>query len=228
MAATRFYWSGTNADINIGGPLTGGNLWESSITAANTTKKLRTATGSTANASNASSVGTGVNPNDVMFYQGISEPLAAQTIAGNVSAVTACRENTSINTNAFGQLGVFVINGSGVLVATLYGGKTAAGAQEFNNPSANNRILPNGTAAVAISSYACSAGDRICMEMGARLETTRSGDTVTMYTGDNNALDLPFANGTDNSLLKNAWLEFDSTLTFATLTAKRTAAYFMG
>ena len=149
MATTRFYLGGVNAAINLGGPLSGGGLWEGSITSANTTKKALTTTGSTANNANATAVGTGVNPNDIMFWQGISEPLAAQTISGNVSGVTACRENTSINTNAFAQMGVFVINGSGVKVATLYAGKTTAGVQEFNNPSANNRIFPTGTAAVA-------------------------------------------------------------------------------
>ena len=80
MATTRFYLGGVNAAINLGGPLSGGGLWEGSITSANTTKKALTTTGSTANNANATAVGTGVNPNDIMFWQGISEPLAAQTI----------------------------------------------------------------------------------------------------------------------------------------------------
>lgn len=224
--ATRFYWSSIAADLNLGGPVSGGGIWESSIGSIGATKKARTVRGATSIAAVSVVVGNGTNPNDVLYWQGISDPLAAQTISGNISGVCCCRENTSINTNAFTQLGAFVVDGSGNRVATLKGQQTTGGT-EFNNPSANNRVFPRGGAA-AVTSYACAAGDRIVLEVGVRLETTRTGDTVTLYIGDAGGSDLPLGDGTSNNLTINPWIEFANTLSFATLTPKRNRAMFLG
>lgn len=225
--ATRLYLSNTAAAINLGGPLSGGGIWEASRSGIASTRKLTaTATSSWAVGAVGATVGTGTNPNDIMWWQGISEPLAAQSITGNFSGTCCCRENTSLSTNAFTQCGVFVIDGSGTRVATLIAGQTSGGT-EFNNPSANNRTFPRNGAA-AVSSYTCSAGDRICVELGIRVLSTRTADTVNLYLGDNGASDLPFGDGTSNNLTINPWVEFANSLTFATLSAKRTSAQIMG
>lgn len=218
--ATRLYLStGHAADISLSRPVAGSALWESNVSALPTTRKLSSSPRSTANNANspygtATVVGSGTNPNDVLWFQGITGPLAAQTISGDFSGV-ACFRESATNTNANTQAGVYVVNAAGTVVATLYGGHTNTGAlQEFNTPSANSRIIPAGSAAVALSSYACADGDRIVVEIGVRLATTRTGDSVYAYLGDPGGGDLPLNNGGSNNLTINPWVEFSNTLTF--------------
>jgi hypothetical protein len=208
--ATRFYLSHTNADINFSGALSGGGLWEQNPFSV-TTKRCGTTKRNTAVAATSGVVGTGTNPNDVLFYQAISDPLAAQTISGTFSGQVLARENTSINTNATSQIGIFVVNAAGTRVATLYGGTTST-SNEFNNPSATNRPLPAQGGSVALTSYDCAGGDRIVIEIGARISSTRTGDTVTMYFGDDGT-DLP--TGTSGGgTTSSPWVELSGNLTF--------------
>lgn len=198
--ATRFYFQLTNADISLPTPLTGGGLWETDPFSV-TTKRMRTTKKGDTVADTSGVVGSGTNPNDVLFYQAISDPLAPQTISGTFSGQVLARENSSFNTNATSQIGIFVVNAAGTRVATLYGGTTST-SNEFNNPSATNRPLPAQGGSVALTSYDCAAGDRIVIEIGARLSTTRTGDTVSMYFGDSGT-DLPTGTsggGTTSSL----------------------------
>lgn len=215
--ATRLYFStGHAADLSLTRPLPGGGIWESNIGSLPTTRKLSLAArGTTNNAAapygTAMTAGNGTNPNDVLLFQGISEPLAAQTISGTVLGVANFRE-TNGAMNAYTNLGVFVVDKDGTRVATLYGGATSGGT-EINNPSANNRNIPRGGSA-AITSYDCAAGDRIVVEVGIRVETTNTTYQIIAFIGDPGGSDLPSGNGTSNNNTINPWIEFSADLQF--------------
>lgn len=205
--ATRFYLSEANASLNLGSQR--GSVWESSPFGV-TTRRLTKTKGSLATGLTTVSgvVGSGTNPNDVLFRQFISEPLAAQTISGTVTAQIRARES-SLNDDANTQLAVFVVNSAGTVVATLHTGFTGGVANEYNNPSLTNRPYPpSGTA--NLTSYDCAAGDRIVVEFGTRMNTTRTTDTIYMEFGIGGVSDLP----TGTSGTGDPWVEFSANLQY--------------
>lgn len=214
-APTRLYLSGTSASFNVGGSVNAsgvGSLWGSKISLANTTKKLvLTADATLAMASNANVVGNGTNPNDIWYYSGMTDVLPnGKTINGNFQGVACCRESAT-NTNAFTQVGVYVVDSGGSLLATLVSAQSTGGT-EFNVPSANTRMFPRTWASApgpAVSSYTTvNATSRIVIECGVRIETTRMADTVYQYLGNDGGSDLPTGDGSSNSLIANPWFEF--------------------
>ena len=52
------------------------------------------------------------------------------------------------------------------------------------------------------------ATSRIVIEVGLRLETTRTADSGYCDLGNDGGSDLPLGDGTDNSTTKNPWFEF--------------------
>lgn len=212
--AQRLYLSGTAAAFNVGGSVNAngvGGIWESKIALANTTQKLTTtATATLAIAANNNVIGNGTNPNDVWYYSGMTDTLpSGKLLNGTVSGVALIRES-STNMNLFVQCGIYVVDSGGSLLATLIAAQTTGGV-EANNPSANNRMFPRGNSGsgVALSSYTTvNSTSRIVIEVGLRLETTRTGDTGYEYIGNDGGSDLPLGDGTDNSTTKNPWFEF--------------------
>lgn len=213
-APTRLYLGGTAAAFNVGGSVNATGLdgmWESKIALANTTKKLvLTADATQAMAANNNVIGNGTNPNDVWYYSGMTDVLPnGKLLNGTVSGVALIRES-STNMNLFVQCGIFVVDSGGSRLATLIAAQTTGGT-EANNPSANNRMFPrgNGGSGVALSSYTTvDATSRIVIEVGLRIESTRTGDTGYEYLGNDGGSDLPLGDGTDNSTTKNPWFEF--------------------
>lgn len=212
--AQRLYLGGTNAAFNVGGSVNAsgvGGIWESKIALANTTKKLvTTADASLAIASNVNVIGNGTNPNDVWYYSGMTDVLPnGKLLNGTVSGVALIRES-STNMNLYVQCGIYVVDSGGSLLATLIAAQTTGGT-EANNPSANNRMFPRGNSGsgVSLTPYTTvDATSRIVIEVGLRLETTRTGDSGYEYIGNDGGSDLPLGDGTDNSTTKNPWFEF--------------------
>lgn len=215
--ATRLYFNtGHAADLSLTRPLPGGGVWETNVTSLPTTRRISTTTRGTAN--NASSpygqnmtIGNGTNPNDILYFQGISGPLAAQTISGTITGV-ACFREANASDNLFAQLAVFVVDKSGARVATLWGGQTSGGT-EFNSPSANTRYLTRASSQT-ITSYDCADGDRIVVEVGVRTESTRTNAGGYAYIGDPGGGDLGASDGGSNNLTLTPWIEFSDTLVF--------------
>jgi hypothetical protein len=214
-APTRLYLSGTAAAFNVGKSVnaTGlGGIWESGISLANTTQKLTlTANATRAIAGNGNVVGSGTNPNDIWYFSAMTDVLPnGKLLNGNFQGTALCRE-TSTSTNAFTQCGVYVVDSGGSLLATLVAAQTTGGT-EYNNPSANNRMFPRTWSSApgpAISSYTTvDATSRIVIEMGTRIETTRTADSVYQYIGNDGATDLPTGDGGSNSTIANPWFEF--------------------
>lgn len=207
--ATRLYFNDSrSAAINIGAAVS--SLWEQNIAGAFTTKKMETSGDGNANANHfTTNLGNGSNPCDICFGQFMSDTLPSGVlISGTITGVIVCREGNTSD-NMFTQLGLYVVDNTGALVHTLLGGANSAGT-ELNSPSANNRYLPR-AGATAITSYTTvNATSRIVAEIGLRTESTRTTCQGYMYFGAGNGTDLPAGDGTDNSLLKNGWIEFSA------------------
>jgi hypothetical protein len=214
-APTRLYLSGTAASFNVGGSVNAsgvGGIWESKIALANTTQKLTlTADGTRAIAANNNVVGSGTDPNDIWYFSAMTDVLPnGKLLNGNFMGTALCRESAT-NTNGYTQCGVYVVSSAGALLATLVAAQSSGGT-EFNNPSANNRMFPRNYSSgsgPAISSYTTvDATSRIVIEMGIRIETTRTSDTLYQYIGNNGGSDLPAGDGASNSTTANPWFEF--------------------
>lgn len=208
--ATRLYLNaGQNAAINIGARVS--TLWEMNIASGiwPTNRLLVTVDGNANTNHNLGNLGTGVNPCDILFGQFMTDVLPSGVlISGTVQGNICCREGNTSD-NLFTQLGLYVVDSSGVLVHTLLGGTTSGGS-EANSPSANNRNLPRG-GSTAITAYTTiNATSRVVAEVGMRTESTRTTAVGYMYFGGGNGTDLPTGNGTDNSLLKSPWIEFSA------------------
>ncbi len=208
--ATRFYFNVTKAaDLALSRPLNG--FWEVNASVLQTTRRLTTTRYGGAVIGPTVTVGNGTNPNDQLWFQGISDPLAAQTISGTLTGVMVVREsNTSANLTT--KVRIYVVNKSGTVVATLYDG--SGQSTEWNSPSANTRGFWDFGSA-SISSYTCSGGDRIVVEIGCRVASTRTADTAYMYLGDQSTTsDLPTGDASSNNQTLSPWIQFSGNLTF--------------
>lgn len=207
--STRLYLNeGTSGAFNIGAAVS--SLWEQNIAGAFTTKKLGTATDSNANTNHLTgSLGNGSNPCDICYGQFLSDPMPSGVlISGTIRGNIVCREGNAAD-NLYTQLGLYVVDSSGVLVHTLLGGANSGGT-EMNSPSANNREMPR-NGATAITSYTTiNATSRIVAEIGMRTESTRTTCQGYMYFGGGSGTDLPSGDGTDNSTTKSPWIEFSA------------------
>ena len=210
--ATRLYLNdGTNGAIDLGAQA--GTLWDQDIDASHAiwpTKELGTVADGNANdAHDTSNLGTGSNPCDVLYGQFISDVLpTGVNISGTVTGTIGCREG-SFNDNMFTQLGLYVVDSGGALVATLLAG-TSSGGGEWNSASINNRKMPRG-GSTAISSYTTGANERIVAEVGLRMESTRTTGRGYMWFGSGSSgVDLLSGDGTDNSSTDHPWIEFSA------------------
>lgn len=207
--ATRLYLNaGTAGAINIGAQV--GTLWEQNIFGAFTTQKLGTTPDGNTNTDHAtSSLGNGSNPCDICFGQFISDTLpSGVVVSGTIRGNITCKEGNTSD-NLFTQLGLYIVNSSGVLVATLLGGVTTGGT-ELDNVSGKNRNLPrNGS--TSITSYTTvNATSRVVAEVGVRTESTRTTVAASMWFGSGATSDLATGDSTDNSTSKRPWIEFSA------------------
>jgi len=208
--ATRFYFNVTKAaDLALSRPLNG--FWEVNTSVLQTTRRLTTTRYGGTVIGPTVTVGNGTNPNDQLWFQGISGPLAAQTISGTLTGVMVVRESPT-SANLTTKVRVYVVNKTGSVVATLYDG--SGESTEWNSPSANTRdFWAFGSA--SISSYSCSDGDRIVVEIGCRVASTRTADTAYMYLGDQSTTsDLPSGDASSNNQTLSPWIQFSGNLTF--------------
>lgn len=208
--ATRLYFNESQAAaFDIGAQV--GTLWEQSIASGVfPTHRLRTVADGAANTNhNLGSIGTGVNPCDVLYGQFMTDVMPAGVlISGTVQGSVTIREGNTAD-NLYTQLGLYVVSAAGALVHTLLGGANTGGT-EANSPSANNRNLPrNGTTAIA-SYTTVNATSRVVAEIGLRTESTRTTCVGFMYFGSGSGGDLPTGDGVDNSTIKAPWIELSA------------------
>lgn len=147
----------------------------------------------------------------------VSEPLAAQTVAGNWTAVISTFENNAAM-NASLQIVVRVVSSDGLTArGTIYGGHSAANnstagalGQEFTTSADNTRIIPS----QAGSSVTAQTGDRLVVEMGWRAANTANiAYQAELDLGDNQASDYALTAGVVGRT-SDAWVETSQNLVF--------------
>jgi hypothetical protein len=145
---------------------------------------------------------------DLLWYQFISPPLAAQTISGTVKGQLRVAEG-STSDDERAQVVIRVVSGDGTTVrGTLLGPDTGALSSEFGT-SATNRRFPRG-GAQTMTSVAAQAGDRIVVEIGCRHHGTTTSSNPLAVVGDAAASDLPEDETTTSN--SNGWIEFSNAI----------------
>lgn len=143
----------------------------------------------------------------------VSDALAAQTITGNVKAQLQTREPNAGN-NVFLTLKVLVIAGDGSSVLSTLLAITRDDV-ETSAVALTNRQFGS----TAMGSYACAAGDRVCIEVG--LGGTPSA--ASGVNGHNGGIQFGCSassgdlaeDDTETVATYRPWIEFANTLTFA-------------
>ena len=154
---------------------------------------------------------------DAVHRQYVSDGLAAQTLTGNVKAQLQCLEAHASN-NLQLAIKVLVISNDGTTaLSTLLA--IARGGTEPTT-ALTNRTYPS----VAMGSYACADGDRLCVEIGlGGLPTSGSGTNShngsIRWGGSAAGGDLPI-DDTDTGTTLRPWIEFANTFTFQPLTSR--------
>lgn len=162
---------------------------------------------------------------DVLLYRGVSGPLGAQTITGNLNVMLGVIEsNAAANDNW--HIHCYVTQGDSDTprgdLLTDY--TESAGTNEWKATAATNGLALN--AATAMSSLAISANDRIVVEIGYVARNT----SATSYTGTLNygttvsgvaAADLT-ASAAGASLA--GYISFSNAITEANVTVRLTQA----
>jgi hypothetical protein len=161
---------------------------------------------------------TATNPNDDLGFQFISNPLTAQTISntGFISGVIQAIQSTAA-TDARAQLIAKVMSNDGVTTrGTLVSFNTSALSNEFDSTTLTNRLFPvgwSGSGAPIASSVTSQNGDRLVIEIGARVFNATTGTTYSLRFGyDPSTSDL-LANEVDTAS-GNPWIEFSQDLLF--------------
>lgn len=157
---------------------------------------------------------------DLLMAQYISEPLAAQTINGTIRAVVQAAENNSA-ANMRSQMHAWVMKPDGTSRGTLTTFTTGALASEWNT-SRRSAFFPVGSTGTTVSSVAAQLGDRIVVDLGARIhDTTATQYNGRLYLGDGKfsspgtSWDLP-SDQTNTTTTRNGWVEFSAGLVFQT------------
>ncbi len=210
--ATRLYTSTTNP---AGGPaVTPDASWENTSQAGGRRDLVRAKTNQAIVAS-ASVGGNGTNPNDVLIQQFISPPLVgAQTITGTFKGQLFARGATG---NFRAQVVVRVVSNNGTTIrGTLVPSDTSASSSVWSTTAAINRKFPLAAISpVTVSSVSAQDGDRICVEVGARVHSTLTTATNNFVRfGNPTSSDLAEDETSTDNGLRAPWFEFSQDLIF--------------
>lgn len=149
---------------------------------------------------------------DVLLAQWVSPPLTAQTISGTFKMYMRAREGGAAD-DFESQVVLRVVNGSGTEQAVLYAGMTETAdppTSEWALTQTNRGFPRAGLLPASLSSYACSAGDRLVVEVGFRAFSATPDNNRDIRVGDAAANDTP---EDETSILDyNPWIEFSSSI----------------
>lgn len=141
-----------------------------------------------------------------LFVRFVSEPLAAQTISGNIRGQIRMLVASTTGCTAITKLVVTVVDPLGAIRATLFNG--SSGSSTIGTTS-TNRFTP---ASTALTSFACNTGDRLVFEVGivrTAGTTARNGSISFGYTS---ATDLPVDETT--TATNSPWIEISNDVLF--------------
>lgn len=154
-----------------------------------------------------------------LLYQGVSAPLAAQTLTGSFKG-----QVFGVATGgAPGALAVRVAkcagDGSGVteIKAVTYSASTGTAAPPDYNTTAQNRRMEEGVDDFVLdfTNVSISDGDRLIVEIGYVDNTANVTRAVNLYFGDDSGTDLP-EDETTTTATYNPWIEFTADISFQT------------
>lgn len=206
-AQTRFYFaaSGFNSVSDVTPTISGGGAWTAS--AGSVVRLARTSMGGTTGANTSLTVDNSSSTASTLFVRYVSEPLAAQTISGNVRGQIRMNLSSATGCTAIPKIVVTVVDILGNIRATLFNGTSGATAI---TSTMTNRFSP---ASAALTSFACNTGDRIVFEIGivrTAGTTSRTGNIAFGYTSG--GTDLPVDQTTTAG--NNPWIEISNAVTF--------------
>lgn len=154
----------------------------------------------------------------------VSEPLAAQTVAGDITAVIRAYGTIGSGNDDALQVGAYLVSGDGTTVKqTLYAGHAAALqgvaatgqlGQEFTSTGGApgpTRIIP----AQALTTQSADSGDRLMLIVGYRTYDVSAGarDSELRFGDPSATADQALTAGLTSDLVP--WVELSATLTFA-------------
>ena len=147
----------------------------------------------------------------------VSAQLDAQTISGTFSAVVQGLESATGH-NAWLDIVIRVVSADGQTQrGVLYAGSTATSPSAtagVENQEFGTTLASRIKSAVALSSVAAQAGDRLVIEVGYRKQSTTSTQTATLRYGDpTGSTDAALTAGTTTTTIA-PWVELSQTLVF--------------
>ena len=210
--ATRLYFSESEAAPVT--PPAAGAEWEHN---AGETRKLLTAPDSSTLTTTAYAPDAvdHIADEDALYRQYVSDALEAQTLTGNVKAQLQCLE-AHINNNLFLTMKILVISNDGTTVRDTLLAITRDTTTEIQVSPARNKNFPS----TSLGSYACAAGDRLCVEIGVgglpvAVAGTQGHNASLRFGCDASSGDLPEDDGESGTTYR-PWIEFDATFAFVT------------
>lgn len=152
-----------------------------------------------------------------LLYQGVSAPLAAQTLTGSFKGQVF---GVGVG-GAPGSLAVRVAkcsnDGSTVteIKAFTTSSQSGTGAPPDINTTAQNRRFEEGNDDFVLNftDIAISDGERLILEVGYQDNSTNVSRSINLYFGDDSGTDLP-EDETTTTATYNPWLEFTHDFTF--------------
>lgn len=196
-------------------------------TSSAVTRSAATTRGSSAFAEVTDTETSSSNLWDVCLGRYVSEPLAAQTISGNVMGIIRARESNTA-ANARSQMVIRVVSGDGATVrgTLLAQNNTTTNINEWvattTVTAARNARFPVGSGPVALTPVTVQQGDRLVIEVGGRaVNTSTTSYTLGMRFGEN-AADL--ADNETGTTEGAPWIEFDNAIQFYTAPPAHTVA----
>lgn len=139
------------------------------------------------------------------FAQYISPALLPQTISGTVTGYARMSLSSTSGCTAQSRVKITVIDRSGAVVATLL--SMTSGASNLTTTLTSYQILN----AAALTSYTCTWGDRICIEIGIGRSAGTTARNGTISFGSSSATDISAAGSTTAN---NPVIIFSNTISF--------------
>lgn len=201
-AQTTFFCEATGTPYGQTGAI---STWTNSASAifrrlrATGTKESSTIASTTIAVDNSSSTAT------TLFAQFISPALEAQTISGTVTGHFRMSIANATGATTQSRMKITVINMAGTVVATLLA--MTSGAVNLTT-TLENKVNANGA---ALSSFACSRGDRLVVEIGIGRSAGTTARNGTISFGSSSATNLS-SNG--ETTANNPVVTFSGNITF--------------
>lgn len=216
--ATRFYYEGVAAGVPTLTPAFDA-AWGVTGQAVRRFLSLAADSGNSARETFAVAETTATNPVNVLAFQFISAPLAAQTISAQTLKGVIRVAEANLDADYDAQMVVRVVSNDGTsVVGTLMGAHSNALASEFNTVFQDRKFPLNEINPFTVTSVTASAGDRLVVEIGVRsynTHTTSRNATFLIGTGAPLTTDAADVNtgGNDSD---RPWMEFSGTVSMLT------------